>query len=78
MPTGSGKTPLYSFLSNIIQRVRSQLKVGSLEPSWSLDHASFEKMGELISMEAQKDTPKYAPKTLSEESETSLREFGSK
>lgn len=49
MPTGSGKTPLFTFLTNILHDVRKKLKLTSVHPPWLLDEASFEKMGELMS-----------------------------
>lgn len=48
MPTGSGKTPLFAFLTNILHDVRKKLNLTSLHPPWLLDEASFEKMGELM------------------------------
>jgi len=48
MPTGSGKTPLYTFLNDLIQRVRSGLKLTENDPVWCLDEASFEMMGFLM------------------------------
>lgn len=48
MPTGSGKTPLFTFLTDILQRVRVKLEISSTAPSWLLDEASFEKMGDLM------------------------------
>ena len=54
MPTGSGKTPLFGFLTSILHRVRSKLKVTRRHPSWLLDEASFEKMGELMAQNNSK------------------------
>lgn len=48
MPTGSGKTPLFAFLTGILHKIRSQLKLTNSHPTWLLDEASFEKMGELM------------------------------
>ena len=48
MPTGSGKTPLFIFLTSVLQRVRDRLKLSKAHPPWLLDEASFEKMGELM------------------------------
>ena len=48
MPTGSGKTPLFNYLTGILQRVREKLKIPKMHPPWLLDEASFEKMGELM------------------------------
>lgn len=49
MPTGSGKTPLFMFLTSILRKVRSKLQLTKSHPPWLLDEASFEKMGELMS-----------------------------
>lgn len=48
MPTGSGKTPLFAFLTNILRKVRTRLQLSRADPPWLLDEASFEKMGELM------------------------------
>lgn len=48
MPTGSGKTPLFVFLTSILKRVRTKLNVSKTSPPWLLDEASFEKMGDLM------------------------------
>ena len=48
MPTGSGKTPLFTFLNDLIKRVRSSLKLTETDPVWCLDEASFEMMGFLM------------------------------
>ena len=54
MPTGSGKTPLFLFLTSVLQRVRDRLKLTKVHPPWLLDAASFEKMGELMAMNHSK------------------------
>lgn len=48
MPTGSGKTPLFSFLTKVLQKVRDKLNIHNKHPPWLLDDTSFEKMGELM------------------------------
>lgn len=48
MPTGSGKTPLFIFLTNIIRKVRAKLQLTMADPPWLLDEASFEKMGDIM------------------------------
>lgn len=48
MPTGSGKTPLFIFLTRVLQQVRDRLKLTKAHPPWLLESASFEKMGELM------------------------------
>lgn len=48
MPTGSGKTPLFVFLINILRKCRAKVKLTIADPPWLLDEASFEKMGELM------------------------------
>lgn len=37
MPTGSGKTPLFAFLTTILHDVRKKLKLTSMHPPWLLD-----------------------------------------
>jgi len=49
MPTGSGKTPLYTFLMNTLKKVRFHCHLTDDDPSWFLDEASFEMMGALMS-----------------------------
>ena len=56
MPTGSGKTPLYTFLVNILNKVRQQSELSQDDPSWFLDEASFEMMGALMSRNDNKIT----------------------
>ena len=48
MPTGSGKSPLYSFLRQLISTVRKTLGFNNNHPIWVLVEASFGKMGELM------------------------------
>ena len=48
MQTGSGKTPLHSFLIDILQKIRAKLQLAPVDYPWILDHANFEKMGELM------------------------------
>jgi hypothetical protein len=48
MPTGSGKTPLFTYLTGILQSVRQKLNLTHVHPPWLLDEASIEKMGELM------------------------------
>ena len=48
MPTGSGKTTLFKFLLGLIQDVRKRCNRKDIHPSWTLEEASFEKMGELM------------------------------
>lgn len=49
MPTGSGKTPLYGFLNNLIEKVRTCSGVEDNDPGWRVDDASFEKLGAMMS-----------------------------
>jgi len=49
MPTGSGKTPLYGFLNNLIEKVRISCNLGNNDPTWRVDDASFEKLGAMMS-----------------------------
>ena len=51
MPTGSGKTPLFAFLTSINQRVHSKLRMHS---AWLLYEASYEKMGDLMALNHSK------------------------
>ena len=48
MPTGSGKSSLYPFLLKIIQDLRSSCNRKEIHPSWTLEEASFEKMGMIM------------------------------
>ena len=48
MPTGSGKSPLFLFLTKILKSAREKLSLTNLDPPWLLGTASFEKMGELM------------------------------
>ena len=54
MPTGSGKTPLFGFLSSLVRQAREKLEISKVDPPWLLDEASFEKMGELMAMNYSK------------------------
>lgn len=49
MQTGSGKTPLHTYLTDLLAEVREKLHISPTKYSWILDHSSFEKMGELMS-----------------------------
>ena len=53
MPTGSGKTPLFGFLTKLLQKVRNKLKEDS-DAVWLLDEASFEKMGAMMAANGDK------------------------
>ena len=46
MPTGSGKSPLCTYIANLLQDIRS--KTGD-KSAWQVEDATFEKMGELMS-----------------------------
>lgn len=48
MPTGSGKSSLYTFLLKVIQDLRSKCNRKEIHPSWTLEEASFEKMGVIM------------------------------
>ena len=56
MPTGSGKTPLFSYLTNLLKRVQLKCKEASSqgESVWLLDEASFEKMGAIMATNSNK------------------------
>ena len=47
MPTGSGKTPLCGFLTNLLDQVRSCAQTDEDIP-WMVDDASMEKMGAIM------------------------------
>lgn len=48
MPTGSGKSTLFRYLYNLLQKIRSITGVADEDPAWVLDDSSFEKMGALM------------------------------
>jgi len=47
MPTGSGKTPLCGFLTNLLDKVRTCAEIDEDTP-WMVDDASMEKMGAMM------------------------------
>ena len=49
LPTGSGKTPLFTFLTDLLQKVQCECKLCEADPAWCLVEASFEMMGYLMS-----------------------------
>ena len=53
MQSGSGKSPFHSYLMNILQSVQRKVK-GASSSQWILDHASFEKMGEIMALNYSK------------------------
>jgi len=56
MPSGSGKTPLFSFLMELLEMVKTKHDAEKdLEsPDWTLDEASFEKMGAMMAANSNK------------------------
>ncbi len=48
MPTGSGKSTLYKFLLGLLQNLRKRCGRKESHPSWTLEEATFEKMGALM------------------------------
>lgn len=50
MPSGSGKTPLFTFLVNLLEKVKDKFDEPQQfeSPDWVLDDASFEKMGAMM------------------------------
>ena len=56
MPTGSGKTPLFSYLTNLLKHVQLKCKEASSQGEcvWLLDEASFEKMGAIMATNSNK------------------------
>ena len=49
MPTGSGKSALYKLLMQLVHDTRKRCKLDHSSATWTLDEASFEKMGALMS-----------------------------
>ena len=49
MPTGCGKSSVFRYLLRLIGLTRKKLHIPDGAPSWSLDEATFEKMGALMS-----------------------------
>ena len=43
MPTGSGKTPLFTYLTRILQRVRQKLNLTHVHPPWLLTKQALKK-----------------------------------
>ena len=48
MPTGSGKSSLFKLLLGLIHEVRKRCNRKDSHPSWTLEEATFEKMGVLM------------------------------
>lgn len=48
MPTGSGKSSLFTFLLGLLREVRDLCKKKEMHQSWTVEEASFEKMGALM------------------------------
>ena len=48
MPTGSGKSPLFKYLLNIIRAIRKKCDLSDAKAGWLLEDATFEKMGDLM------------------------------
>ena len=53
MPTGSGKTPLFMFLTKLLKRVHNRFEEDTsakidIACQWLLDEASFKKMGAMM------------------------------
>ena len=53
MPTGSGKTPLCGFLTNLLDQVHSCTETDEDTP-WMVDDASMEKMGAMMANNGSK------------------------
>lgn len=47
MQSGSGKSPFHTYLMSLLSRVQEKVPRHN-DSQWVLDHASFEKMGELM------------------------------
>lgn len=54
MPTGSGKTTLFRHLHSVLQQVRTSSGITDDQPTWSVDDATFEKMGALMHANASR------------------------
>ena len=54
MPTGSGKSTLFRHLHSILQHVRASTGITDDQPTWSVDDATFEKMGALMHANASR------------------------
>lgn len=54
MPTGSGKTPLFGFLVDLLEQAREARKGPANLSEWVLDEASFEKMGAMMNANSNK------------------------
>ena len=48
MPTGSGKSSLFTFLLGLLRNVRQSCNRKDIHLSWTVEEASFEKMGALM------------------------------
>ncbi len=48
MPTGSVKSTLYKFLLGLLQNLRKRCGRKESHPSWTLEEATFKKMGALM------------------------------
>jgi len=53
MPTGSGKTPLFSFLTDILDKVHSCC-ASDESSAWTVDDATIEKMGAMMANNGNK------------------------
>ena len=48
MQSGSGKSPFHTYLLSLIHSVQAKVESANNHGQWIIDHASFEKMGELM------------------------------
>ena len=48
MPTGSGKSPLFKYLSKLLQLTCQKCGLDATKPGWLVEDATFEKMGDLM------------------------------
>jgi len=53
MPTGSGKTPLFSFLTDLLDKVRSRCALDDSIP-WTVDDGTIEKMESMMAKNGNK------------------------
>lgn len=48
MPTGSGKSSLFTYFINLLSKLRAKCNRKEVHPSWTVEESSFEKMGALM------------------------------
>ena len=48
MPTGSGKSPLFKYLSKLLRLAQQKCSLDSSKPGWLVEDVTFKKMGDLM------------------------------